>query len=116
MEVTLTKENNQNVLNALKYINDNITSPITLTDVSSAIHISKGHTTRIFKKEMGMTVSQYINKQKIILAKDMLTSKELSIQDIAHLIGYENYGYFNKIFTSHFGMSPVKMKSQLKNK
>ena len=65
---------------------------------------------------MGMTVSQYINKQKITLAKDMLTSKELSIQDIAHLIGYENYGYFNKIFTSYFGMSPVKMKSQLKNK
>ena len=106
--------NNINVLNALKYINDNITSSISLKDISNAIHLSREHTARIFKKEIGLTVTEYINKQKVILAKDMLTSNELSLQDIANTLGYENYGYFNKVFKSHFGISPITMKLELK--
>lgn len=106
---------NINVLNALKFINDNITSPISLKDVSTAIYLSREYTTRIFKKEIGLTVTEYINKQKVILARDMLTSNELSLQDIANTLGYENYGYFSKVFKAHFGVSPITMKLQLKN-
>lgn len=107
---------NVNVLNAINYINDNITSPISLKDISDHIHLSNEHTSRIFKKEMGITVTDYINNQKMQLAKDMLTSNEMSLLDIAYKMGYENYGYFNKTFKKHFGISPQKMKMSLKTK
>lgn len=108
------KTNNVHVLNAIKYINDNITQPLSLNSISSAIHLSREHTTRIFKKEMGITISEYINKQKTLLAKNMLTSNELSLQDIAYSLGYENYGYFNHVFKKNFGITPIKMKKELK--
>lgn len=72
------------------------------------------HLTFVLSGKVTYKVNDYINKQKTLLAKDMLTSNELSLQDIAYSLGYENYGYFNKVFKKHFGISPIKMKSELK--
>lgn len=109
------KTKNLHVLNAIKYVNDNITKPLSLNTVSAAIHLSREYTTRIFKKEMGLTLTEYINKQKMILAQNMLTNNEMTLQEIAYWLGYDNYGYFSKVFKSCFGISPMKMKIELKN-
>lgn len=109
--------NNPHINNALSFINKNITKPITLDDVCRAIHLSKHYTTRLFKKEINLTVSEFINKQKLSMAKNMLVNDDLSLQDISSNLGYENYCYFSKIFKKHFGISPLKMKKELeKNK
>lgn len=103
---------NPHISNAIKYINENITNPITLEDVCQAIHLSKSYTTRLFKKEMNSTVSEYINKQKLNIAKSMLTNDDLSLQDVSSNLGFENYCYFSKIFKKQFGISPLKMKKK----
>ena len=105
---------NIHIVNALKYINDNITSPITLDDVSRTIHLSKEYTSRLFKQEMNMTVSQYINKRKLTMAKDIIANEIISLQNIAKNFGYANYNYFNKVFKEEYGISPQKMRNDLK--
>ncbi len=107
------KTQNAHVLKAINYINDNITAPLTLTHVSDALHISREYTARIFKQEMGLTVSEFINQQKLNLAKNMLTNNALTVQDVAYKVGYENYCYFSKLFKNQFGVSPLKMKKEL---
>lgn len=102
------------IVSILNYINDNITSPITLTDICKTVPLSKEYVTRIFKKEMGITVTEYINQQKLTLAKNMLASEELSLQNICDSVGYQNYHYFSRLFKKHFGISPIKMKLELK--
>lgn len=105
---------NTHVINTVKYINDNITSPLTLAQVCNAVHLSKEYTARVFKKEMGLTVTQYINQQKLSLAKTMLTGEEFDLQDISEMVGYQNYNYFSRLFKKHFGITPIKMKLELK--
>ncbi len=102
--------NNPHVKKALHYIDNNITSPISLSDVSRAIHLTKEYTAKIFKDEMNMTVTDYINKQKMNLAKEMLLSNEMALQDISLNLGFENYSYFSKLFKKHFNRSPMKIK------
>lgn len=104
---------NTHMLAALKYINENLTQPLTLGCVSRELHLSREHTARLFKKEMGMTATDYINGQKLALAKSMLTNPEMSMQEIAAKLGYVNYCYFSKIFKKEFGISPLAMKSRL---
>ena len=104
---------NPHVLRAITYINDHIMSPISLNEVSEAIHISKEYTAKIFKEETGKTVSEYINEQKMNIAKDMLSSNEVSLRDTALSLGYENYSYFSRVFKKHFNMSPTKIKNSL---
>ena len=105
---------NTHVINTLKYINDNITSPLSLDSVCKEVHLSKEYTARVFKREIGITVTQYINQQKLDIAKNMLVSDEFDLQSIAEKVGYQNYNYFSRIFKKHFGITPINMKMELK--
>lgn len=105
---------NPHVINIIKYINDNITKPISLNDVSNTAHLSKEYTSRLFKQEMSITVSEYINQQKLLLAKDMLANTNISLQTVSSNLGYENYTYFTKLFKETFGINPQKMRKDLK--
>lgn len=109
------KTKNPHVINILKYIDANIMAPLALNDVSEAVHISKEYTARVFKKEMNMTVTEYINRQKLSIAKTMLTSNQLSLREISERLGYRNYNYFSRVFKECYGISPIKVKTDLKN-
>ncbi len=106
---------NKYVNSILKYINDNITNPLSLTDVCQSVHLSKEYVARVFKKEMGITVTDYIIQQKLDLAKNMLLSNEISLRNISEKVGYQDYNYFSRLFKKHYGISPLKMKKQLHN-
>lgn len=110
MDYKRCKTRNPHVLNAIKYINTHITYPLSLNKVSEAIHLSKEYTAKIFKEETGKTVTEYINEQKMIIARDMLNSNEVSLRDTSLYLGYENYSYFSRIFKKHFYISPAKIK------
>lgn len=59
-----------------------------------------------FKKETGLSVSDFINHKKIEAAKEMLSDQNLSIQDICDVLGYNSRSYFGKVFHRDVGMSP----------
>ena len=112
---TLKKYNTKNahVMKALNYINDNITEPLTLNSVSKKLCFTREYTARLFKREVGMTVTEYINKQKLSFARNMLSNNAISLQDISNKLGYENYNYFSRIFKENFGISPLQMRNTL---
>jgi len=99
---------------AIKYINDNLTSAISLCDVSEHLHLSREYTSHIFKKETKKTVNEYINERKMLYAKEMLLNGRFSLSEIASNLGYENYGYFSRTFKKYFGVSPVSLRSDMK--
>lgn len=105
---------NIHIQNAIKYINENITLPLTLSSISEELHLTKEYTAKLFKKELNKTVSQFINEQKLKAANNMLNSNEKSLKDIALSLGYSNYGYFSKIFKNYFGITPIALKNEQK--
>ncbi len=111
IDISLFKSKNQNVIKILKYIENNIALPLTLTQISQAVNLSKEYTANLFKKEMGKTIIEYINEQKMLLAKNMIDNGETSLNDIAVSLGFENYSYFSKVFKKCYGIPPVKMKA-----
>ena len=64
---------------------------------------------------MGITVTDYIIRQKLDLAKNMLSSDEMSLRNISEKLGYQDYNYFSRLFKRHYGISPMKMKKDLQN-
>ena len=99
---------NIHVLKAIDYINTHLSEAISLSDLAAFLHLSREYTANLFKKETGMTVSSFINEQKLARACDLLRDKEKSLVDIANSLGYETYGYFSRIFKKRFGVSPAK--------
>ena len=105
------KSSNPHIINIIRYINKHITEPIALTAVSKHIGLTKEHTAHIFKKETEMTVTEYINRRKMLIAKEMISSTAYPLHDIAERLGYEGYSYFSRVFKKEFGISPNQLKN-----
>ncbi len=88
-----------------------ITSPISLSDVSRELGVTKEYLATVFKKECGKTVTEYINEQKMNLAQNLIKNEEMPLCYVAEYLGYNNYNYFCRTFTKTFGASPTKIKS-----
>lgn len=104
---------NPHILRITRYINAHITMPLSLQTVSREMGLSKEYVSTLFKKETGNTLTDYINERKLRLARQLLQNGEMSLADIAAHVGYENYGYFSRLFKRSFGISPVNMRKQV---
>ena len=105
------KSSNPHIINIIRFINEHITDPISLASVSDHIGLTKEHTAHIFKKETDMTVTEYINRRKMLIAKDMLLSTAYPLCDIAERLGYVGYSYFSRVFKKEFGVSPLQLRN-----
>ncbi len=109
------KNVNDNFINqTIAYINSNIYSDIKIDDICAAIHISKPHLCRAFKKATGTTVMNYILRTRIILAQKMLEKEELSITEISERCHFSSVAYFCRVFKSRMGVSPLKYRNRTK--
>ncbi len=104
------RSTNEHVINIIKYIDEHITERMSLCDIAEHFHLSKEHTSYIFKREMGLPLVSYINEQKSLLAKNIILSGEMALSDISDYLGFENYDYFSKTFKKYMGVTPLKLK------
>lgn len=83
---------------------------INTQDLMDLFHFQKDYFNRLIKKKTGMTYSEYLQDIRLQNAKRLLTETTLSVSDIAEQVGYHNKGYFYKIFTDKYGMTPARYR------
>lgn len=101
---------NEHVIKIIKYIDENIQKKLSLKTISQQMNLSKEYTSYIFKKELGKTLTNYINEQKLLLARDLIYNYKISLRDVAAHLGYEDYNYFSRIFKKYYGVTPINFK------
>lgn len=94
----------------LTHIHHNVDKGITLNEIADLCAMSVGYITRIFKRYYGIGVVDYAHLIKILWAKLYLSCTELSISDISYNLGYNDPGYFSKVFKKYEGMTPTCYK------
>ncbi len=109
------KSRNNYITEIVKYINNNINSPLTLTEISNHVHLTREYTSKLFKNEMGVTLTDFINKNKMKVAKDLIFSTKTSLLDISQQLGYQNYSYFTRTFKKYFDYSPAEYRQKLRH-
>lgn len=106
----ISKANDQNISKHIKkaihFINENYCENITLADVAAHIYLSTVHTSRLFKKETGKNVIDYINERRINEAKRLMDRTEHKIYEISQMVGFQNTHYFSTVFKKLTQMSP----------
>lgn len=91
---------------AMEYIYKNKSENITVENMAKVCHISQSYFSRLFSKEMGDSFSNYISKLKIKWAKELLEESEMSVSQISDELGFNEPGYFIKIFKKYEGVTP----------
>lgn len=102
------KEKSKTVLaNSIKYyLEAHHSEDISLDSLSSSMYISPTYMSKLFKQETGESPINYLIKIRMEKAKELLLKKELSIKEIANLVGYQDAYHFSKLFKKYTGSSP----------
>ena len=90
----------------LSYIQHNSSQEIRLETLTEVSGLSEGYWPRAFKKEVGLTVSQYLARLRCNQAAELLRTSRLSVQEVSSYVGYEDNNYFVKVFKKEYGMTP----------
>ena len=99
--------------NVLNEIREHYMEDISLTSLSTKYNISMGHLSKMIKEHLQVNFSDYIATLRIQKAKELLRDESLSIQEIAEIVGYNDYFYFTKVFKKVEGISPSKYRKSI---
>lgn len=110
--VSFKKGSDNRVNSAIKYIKTNISATLSVKDVADSLHISSKQLVRIFKNEIGITPSAYINNYKIECINELLV-KNLYINDIVDIMGYSDASTLIKAYKRAEGTTPARFKKSI---
>lgn len=106
-------DTNSKHINACKeYIYSHIKERITIEDLADALGVSASYLSRLFKKEAGISVSAYIRKQKIDMAKNLLRFSDYSMIEIANRLSFSSQSHFIQQFREVEGITPKKYRDE----
>lgn len=97
---------NPHVEKAKHYLSTHLTQEVQMEDVARAIGLSQYHLSRLFKKLTGMTMGEYLIRERIEAAKHLLTTSDLTISQIAYLLRFCDQSYFTLVFRKEIGVTP----------
>ncbi len=99
------------VKQAIVYIQQHHSQPISRQAIATALGVSKNYLTQIFRQELGLSPGDYLNRYRIKRARDLLRSSAGSIADVATQVGFDDSAYFSRVFRKEVGMAPREYRA-----
>lgn len=97
---------------AARYFNEHYNRDISVEEYAASVHMSTCWFIRRFKQVLKITPMQYILSLRITNAKALLETKDMSVKEISHAVGFSNPLYFSRIFTKTVGISPTEYREK----
>lgn len=101
-----TKNFSTLVTDTIVFIMNNYALPISIDTIAQELYVDRYQLMKIFKAETGDTINHYLINYRMHIASALLKEGKLTIQEIAVRTGYQDTGYFSRIFKKQMGCSP----------
>jgi AraC-like DNA-binding protein len=102
------------VRDVLNYIDFNISQQLTLSVLADYFHLSPPYLSKIFKKELNTTITDYITNLRIHESLRLLSATTMQIQEVASYVGISDFNYYTKTFKKCIGCTPSEYRKNLK--
>lgn len=100
------------VKRAILYMNLHYASQIARWKLADTVNVSEDYLTRIFHREVGLSLWEYLNRYRIFLATDMLLHTNDTISEISLRAGFQDQAYFCRVFKKLHGIPPGKIRAK----
>lgn len=100
------------VAGCMEYVETHVLEKIRFEDMAKELGYAGYYLSKQFKKETGIALKDYVNKQKIDRAKRMLDNSQLGIVEISEKLAFSSPSYFGVIFQEFAGMSPTEYRNR----
>ena len=94
------------IKHALAYLHQNYAEPLSRAEIAAQVGFSENYLTDLFRREIGITPWDCLNRFRIQRAAQLLVETEHTISFIAQEVGYDDPAYFSRVFTKYMGLSP----------
>ena len=98
-----------------RYIETHFKEPLTLEQLSEEAHMNKYYLSHAFKREYGISPINYMISRRIDESKFLLAETDISMSQIAQLLGFSSLSYFSQVFRKMNGISPMEYRQNSKN-
>lgn len=112
-EIKILSGVSSKILISCDYINLNIKKNISIEELAKRVGFKEYYFSKKFKDEMGITVKEYIMKQKINEACLLLESSNMTVQEISFILGFQSHSYFGSNFKKNIGVSPAVYRERI---
>lgn len=100
------------VIMTMDYIYDNLHSKISESEIAEYVSLSTTYISRLFKREVGVTISTYIAIKRIETAQNMLKYSDYSPVDIGNYLAFTSHSHFISVFKKYTGMTPNEYRKR----
>lgn len=113
-DTVLESRTNYHIQKAMKFIRANYANQLHVEDIASYLGISRFHLCHLFKEVMGHSPQEYVTGVCLGQARELLTTTEFAVGEIALLCGYSNAEIFSKAFKKKYLISPSQYRRYTK--
>lgn len=106
----------ENISAAAKYISKNYMTKTVLSEVSDYVGLQPQYLSARFKKIMGMTMTEYLQRVRVGQSCRLLGTGDKKIIEVAELSGYNDLKFFNLVFKKYMGITPREFRSKSRTK
>lgn len=96
-----------------KHIREHLSENITVSELAALAQMSASHFTRVFKTTFGATPYQYVMRERVTAAKQMLAEAQLNSSQIAMCLGFSSQSHFVKVFRQFTGATPKQYQDRI---
>ncbi len=100
------------VVDVTNYVLHHLSEPIKIEDISKALYFSRSRLSTKFKEETGITLTDYILKEKAIEAERLLRYSSKSIANISDYLGFSSQSHMGRVFKKYIGVSPNEYRER----
>lgn len=101
------------VIEAMNYMAQNLSQSFSLEDIADFTCLSASRLGHLFRDEVGMTITQWRDDQRVSRAKQLLVTTNYSVNRIGRVVGYTDPLYFSRVFKRKSGVSPKLYREQI---
>ncbi len=110
IDKNINKHNNEYVKKTIKYLQDNYRQKLSLSELAEEINLSCSYLSKLFKKEVNKTITEFLTEIRLEEAKNYLIDSNLPLKNISERVGFTEVSYFNKVFKKYEGLPPGKYR------
>lgn len=100
------------VIMTMDYIYDHLHSKISVEEIAEAVSLSTAYLSRLFHKEVGVTISTYIAVKRVETAQNMLRYSDHTSLDISNYLAFTSHSHFISTFKKYTGMTPNEFRKR----
>ncbi|WP_234340209.1 response regulator [Gorillibacterium timonense] len=96
--------------NIAQFIEEHIQDNVTVKQLAEQFHFNASYLSVLFKKEMGITISDYVQEIRISKAKELLRDPNVKVYEVAEQVGFQTAAYFTFLFKKVTGSTPQEFR------